>query len=217
MTRLRLLLLVTTLTLPAASRALSLQDLQAGASFSSTGGDLSFEFASGSIALSGTLPVDLSLYTVTPTASGFFVSGPLAAIGPAFGGLAMAYRVTAGSGLALTAASLQASGIAFGSGALAIASSGFSNGASLAVLLSQAGGTGASSNASFTALGVLDALASLQLFALTPGDVAGFGSVQHGFGWIALPEPGSVVLLLAGLVGLGWLGTLGAGSKRARG
>lgn len=206
MRRLRLHLLAAALALPISASGLTLQDLQEGASFHSTGGELAFEFAPGSVALSGALPLDLSLYTVAPTASGFFLSGPLAAIGPAFGGLALAYRVTASPGLALDSGWLQVSGIAFGSGALAIASSGLSNGASLAVLLAPSGGTGASSNASFSALALLDALASLQLFAQTAGDVAGFGSIQHGFGWVSLPEPSAALLLLAGLAGLGWLG-----------
>ena len=213
MRRLSGLLLAVALTLPLASQALTLQDLNAGASFSSTGGELGFEFAAGSIALSGALPADLSQYIVLPTASGFVVSGPLAALGPAaFGALTLAYRVVAGSGLALSGAGLQASGIAFGPTAFAIATSGFSNGAGLGVLLTQSGGTGAIDSSVFGGVAFLDALASVQLFALAPGDVAALGSFQQGFDWSAVPEPGAALLLLAGLVGLGWLG-----SRRAHG
>ncbi|HEY8123217.1 MAG TPA: PEP-CTERM sorting domain-containing protein [Myxococcota bacterium] len=208
MRRLSKLILTAALALPLASQALTLQDLNAGATFSSSGGELSFDFAAGSIALSGVLPSDLTQYTVLPTAVGFAVSGPLAAIGPAaFGGLTLAYRVSASPGFALTGASLQASGLAFGPGAFAIASSGLSNGAGLGVLLASGGGTGATSNSAFSAQSILDALGGLQLFALTPGDVAAFGSVQHGFSWIALPEPGTALLLGAGLLGLGVFGS----------
>jgi hypothetical protein len=183
--------------------ALTLQDLNAGGSFTSSGGELTFDFAAGSIGLSGSLPIDLSLYTVVPTATGFIVSGPLAVIGPAaFGGVSFAYQVSMAAGLALHGASLQTSGIAFGPGAIAIATSGYSNGANLAVLLTQAGGTGSTASASFVATQVLNTLAGLQLFGMTPGDVAGFGSLQHGFSWIALPEPGMVLLLALGLGGL---------------
>jgi hypothetical protein len=115
--------------------------------------------------------------------------------------------VSASPGVALTGASLQASGLAFGPGAFAIASSGLSNGAGLGVLLASGGGTGATSNSAFSAQSILDALGGLQLFALTPGDVAAFGSVQHGFSWIALPEPGTALLLGAGLLGLGVFGS----------
>jgi hypothetical protein len=200
-------LLVATLGAPVGSAALTLQDLQLGASFTSTGGDLSFDFAPGSIALSGALPMDLSLFTVTPTADGFFLSGPLTLAGAGFAGLTLAYQVSAAPGLAIEAANLLTNGIAFGSGALALATTGFSNGASLGVVLSPGGGTGMTSNASFVATSVLDTLASLQLFGQMPGDVAGFGSVQHGFSLIAIAEPGTSLLLLAGIGGLALLGT----------
>ncbi len=211
----RLSALVFAFALPLASEALTLQDLNAGASFTSSGGELSFDFAAGGIALSGALPTDLSQYTVLPTASGFLVSGPTAVLGPAaFGALTLAYRVSAGAGLALTGASLQASGIAFGPGALTIASAGLSNGAALGVLLSASGGTGATDGTAFAATGFLDALASLQLFAMTPGDVAAFGSVQHGYGWISVPEPSTLGLLAAGLLGLGLKGSRHRGGAR---
>lgn len=216
MRQLLLLLAALTVTAPVASRALTLQDLNAGATFSSTGGQLAFEFPAGSISLAGGLPADLSLYTIAPTASGFIVSGPLAVLGPAaFGGLTLAFRVISAPGFALGGSSAQASGVAFGPGALAIASQGFSNGAGLALVLSAAGGTGAAANASFTATQVLDALASLQLFGMTPGDVAGFGAVQHGFSWIALPEARPASLLAAGLLGLAWFGSRRNGGSRA--
>ncbi len=208
MRRLTTLLLAGALALPLGASALTLQDLNAGASFTSTGGELSFDFAPGSIALSGTLPADLSQYTVLATATGFAISGPVAAIGPAaFGGLVLGYRVSAAPGLALEGADLQTAGIAFGPGAVAIASSGYSNGASLGVLLAPSGGTGSAVGASFGAIASLDALASIQLFAMTPGDVAAFGVVQHGFTWAALPEPGAMSLLATGLLGLAWLGS----------
>ncbi len=216
MRRLSALCLAAALALPLASEALTLQDLNAGASFTSSGGELSFDFAAGSIALSGALPVDLSQYTVLPTASGFLVSGPMAVIGPAaFGALTLAYQVTASAGFAIDAASLQTSGIAFGPGALAIASAGFSNGAALGVLLAPSGGTGAADGAMFPAASFLNALASVQLFAMTPGDVAAFGSVQQGFALSAVPEAATMLLLAAGLLGLGVFGSRRNGGPRA--
>lgn len=216
MRRLSAFLLAAALALPLASEALTLADLNAGASFTSTGGELAFAFAAGSIALAGALPLDLAQYTVLPTASGFVVSGPLGAFGPdAFGALTLVYRVTAGAGLALTGASLQASGLAFGPGAFAIAASGLSNGAGLGVLIADGGGTGATDAAAFGAASFLDALAGLQLFALSPGDVAALGSLQQSFAWVALPEPSAMLLLAAGLLGLGVLGSRRRGGPRA--
>ncbi len=216
MQRLSRLFLAAALALPLASHALTLQDLDAGASFTSSGGELSFDFAAGSIALSGALPVDLSQYTVLPTATGFLVSGPMAVIGPAaFGALTLAYQVSTTAGFALTGANLQTSGLAFGPGALAIASAGFSNGAALGVLLTASGGTGSTDGAMFPNVSFLNALASLQLFAMTPGDVAAFGSVQHGFDWVSVPEPAAMLLLAAGLLGLGVLGSRRSGGPRA--
>ena len=189
--------------LPSASSALTLSDLNAGASFSTTGGEVSFDFAAGSIALAGALPLDLSQYTVVPTTTGFIVSGPLAALGPAaFGVLALAYQVSAGAGFALTSAGLQASGLAFGPGAFAIASSGLSNGAGLGLLFASGGGTGSATSASFASTGALSALSGVQLFALTPGDVASIASLHFSFGWVSVPEPVAGLLLALGLGGL---------------
>jgi hypothetical protein len=216
MRRLTTFLLTAALALPLASEALTLADLNAGASFSSTGGELAFEFDAGSIVLSGALPADLTQYAVLPTASGFLVSGPLGALGPAaFGALTLVYQVSAGAGLALTGADLQAAGLAFGAGAFAIAASGLSNGAGLGVLLLDGGGTGATDAVAFSSAAVLNAISSVQLFALTPGDVASFGSVQHGFAWVALPEPSAMWLLSAGLLGLGVFGSRHRGGPRA--
>jgi hypothetical protein len=216
MRRISALLFSLVLAAPLASSALTLQDLNAGASFTNTGGQLTFEFAAGSIALSGALPADLAQYTVLPTASGFIVSGPLGVLGPAaFGALTLAYRVVAGAGLELTSALLQGSGLAFGSGAFAVASSGLSNGAGFGILLTQGGGTGTTAGASFGGVSFLDALANVQLFALLPGDMASLGSVQHGYGWVAVPEPAASLTLAAGLVGLALLGRRRTGGPSA--
>ena len=213
---LRLLLATIALILPVSTQALTLQDLNAGASFRSTGGELDFDFAPGSISLAGAFSADLSQYAVLPTASGFIVSGPLAALGPAaFGGLVLSYTVSAGPGLALASANGQASGVAFGPGAAAIATLGLSNGAGFGIVLTAAGGSGSSASAAFTPVQSLNALAGIQLFALTPGDVASFGAVQHGFGWLALPEPAQGVLLGAGLLGLALFGSRRNGGPRA--
>jgi len=216
MRRLSTFLFALLLALPFASHSLTLQDLNSGASFTNTGGELSFDFAAGSIALSGALPGDLAQYTVLPTASGFIISGPLSAMGPAaFGALTLAYRVTAGVGLELTSALLQGSGLAFGPGAFAIASGGFSNGAGLGILLTQSGGTGSNASVGFGNASFLDALGNVQLFALTPGDVASLGSLQYGFAWAAVPEPAAALTLAAGLAGLALLGRRRIGGPTA--
>ncbi|MBW2243155.1 MAG: hypothetical protein JRH01_14310, partial [Deltaproteobacteria bacterium] len=61
---------------PLGAHALSLLDLNAGASFVSGDGDLMFSFEPGSIVLAGALSTDLSIYTVDVLSHGFRVTGP---------------------------------------------------------------------------------------------------------------------------------------------
>ena len=79
------------LALAAPARALTLQDLNAGGSFASSDGRLTFAFDPGSVVPNGSLPGDLLDYLVTPIVGGFQVSGPMAAANGALGGLTLSY------------------------------------------------------------------------------------------------------------------------------
>lgn len=196
--------LLACLLAPASAPALSLLDLDAGASFTSGDGDLMFSFEAGSITLAGALSSDLSLYTVNVLGHGFRVTGPMAVADGGIGVLTLAYDVgtIAGTLGTSTLASLPS---ASGLGALAFLGQSASG---LGDLVNAATGGGLSiPNATLTAQGdaTSQVLTSLQLMALQPAQFAAVAFFEQTFG-VAVPEPSTGVLLLAGLLGLALIG-----------
>ncbi len=190
------------LALPASGLALTLADLDAGASFQSSDGLTTYQFDAGSISLSGTVPADLALYSVTPLPNGFQVSGPLAVFDGATGGLNLQYQVSAAAGYALDHAAMLVTGIAFGTAAIGTVGSTLSNGAGLGTLFTSFGSGQLADNVAVPATTSATVTTGAQLLALAPGDVVSLQILQQTFGVVSLPEPSSLSLLTIGLLGL---------------
>jgi hypothetical protein len=109
------------LSVAPAARALTLADLQGGASFMSTSDPLLFD--NFSILVGGALSTDLSDYTVIPLEDGFMIAGPIG-VSNGFGDILIEYDVWAKSG-DIDGASLLFNGAAFGFGSLASISEDF--------------------------------------------------------------------------------------------
>jgi hypothetical protein len=186
--------------------ALTLQDLDAGVSFGSSEGSLTFSFAPGSVVENGTLPGSLVDYLVTPIVGGFQVSGPLVALSGSLGGITLGYQVTAAAGLLLDAASLVVTGVAFGASAVGVSGLAFSNGAGLGVLVSGLGASVLADSASFAPVAGLQALLGTQVLALGLGEVVALTSLQQTFSVIPVPEAETALLLGSGLLGLALVG-----------
>ena len=215
--RLRLVLaaaLAAWLVAPAAG-ALSLLDLNAGAVFASSDGSLTFTTDPGSVVLSGVLSPDLSLYTVTPQALGFRLSGPAAAADGGIGLLELDFRVSAASGMAIDSASLFMGGIALGSGAMALAGDAFSNGTVLGTALTGGGLAATMDTEAFAPVAFLDVTKSLQVITFAPAQVAAVTAVEQTWSLVELPEPAALALLGAGLLGLASM-AFGGPSAQAR-
>ncbi|MCP3985306.1 MAG: PEP-CTERM sorting domain-containing protein [bacterium] len=198
------LFVVACLVTPLGARALSLLDLNAGASFASGDGNLMFSFEPGSIVLAGALSSDLSAYTVLVLSEGFQVIGPMAAADGDVGVLSLAYEVDAISGT-LEGATLTSLPFAVGSGALAFLSMSASG---LGDLVNAATGGGLYlPHDSLVAAGSSTTVvySSLQLLTLGAGQLAAVSLFEQTFG-IAVPEPSTGILLLSGLIGLALLG-----------
>lgn len=189
---------------PASAPALSLLDLDAGASFTSGDGDLMFSFEPGSIMLAGALSTDLSVYTVDVLSHGFRVTGPMAVADGGVGVLTLAYDVGTIAGT-LATATLTSLPSASGLGALAFLGQSASG---LGDLVNAATGGGLNiPHATLTAEGgaTSQVLTSLQLMTLQPGQFAAVAFFEQTFG-IAVPEPSTGLLLLSGLLGLALIG-----------
>ena len=182
--------------------ALTLADLDAGAIFQSAGGDFEFSFDPGSIQLLGDLPVDLSDYVVLALADGFQVVGPLGVADGGFGALIMSYAVTALTGV-LGEATLSSAGVALGSGALAFAGMDV-GGVGLANAFAGSGLDKPTDTGSLAGLPGADVTTTVQLLALAPSQAAAIAMFDQTFA--NLPEPGSLLLLSLGMLGLAVLG-----------
>jgi len=201
-----LALAALSLALGSAAHALSLQDLNAGTSFDSSDGTLTFAFDPGSIVLNGSLPGALTDYLVTPIVGGFQVSGPLAALNGSLGGLTLSYQVTPDLGLLIDSASLTMTGVAVGASALGAVGETLSNGAGLGTVVTGFGANVLVDGSSFVPAAALAAVTSIQLLALGAGEVVVLGSVGQGFTLVAVPEARTGLLLAAGLLGLAFFG-----------
>ncbi len=197
--------LLACLLTPASAPALSLLNLNAGASFTSGDGNLMFSFEPGSIMLAGALSSDLSVYTVDVLSQGFRVTGPMAVADGGVGVLTLAYDVGTVAGT-LATATLTSMPSASGLGALAFLGQSASG---LGDLVNVATGGGLNiPAATLTAAGGSSSqvLTSLQLLTLGAGQFAGATFFEQTFG-IAVPEPSTGLLLLSGLLGLALIGS----------
>jgi hypothetical protein len=203
----RLLLpLLLALPLAPSARALTLLDLNAGASFSSSDGLLTFEFDPGSIAVGGVLPADLTQYVVTPVAGGFQVSGPMAAANGGLGSLSLTYEVTAAVSYLIDGASLLVTGIAFGASAFGTVGSTLSNGAGLGAFVTGFGPNQLTDGESFVSVAGVDVVTGLSVLALGLGSLVSLQTLQQTFSTVVVPEAQTVLLLGLGLLGLARFG-----------
>lgn len=198
-------LLFLALVLAPPAGALTLQDLDAGAVFGSSDGDLTFSFDAGSVVLNGSLPGSLADYLVTPIVNGFQVSGPLTVVNGALGGVTLSYAVAAGAGLAIDGAALLVTGIALGASAVGTVGETLSNGVGLGAAVTGFGGSLFTDAAEFAALSSVDVVTGLQLLALGGGEVASIQTLRQTFA-VVVPELETGALLAVGLVGLALFG-----------
>ncbi len=196
--------LLACLFTPLGARALSLLDLQAGTSFASGDGSLMFSFEPGSVVLAGALAADLSLYDVQVLADGFRVTGPLSVADGGIGVLVLDYDVGAVAGT-LASATLASLPSASGAGSLAFLGQAAS-GLGSQVNAATGGGLLVASDTTAAAGGTTSVVTtSLQLLTLGTGQLAAVGWFEQTFG-VAVPEPSTSLLLLAGMLGLALLG-----------
>lgn len=200
------MVLALALTLGGATgaQALSLLDLDAGAAFASGDGSLQFEFDPGSITLGGTLPLDLSVYTVQVLTQGFRISGPLAVADGAAGTLFLDYEVEATVG-SVVGASLSSQAVALGSFALALVAEDVEGLGSL--VNGQTGGGLDIPNDSVAGAGVGSAGVQTAVTLVTTGlgQLAAITSFDQTFA-VSVPEPSTGLLMLAGILGLAAMG-----------
>lgn len=195
------------LALAPSAHALTLHDLDAGASFASSDGSLTFEFDPGSIVASGSLPGSLLDFVVTPIAGGFQVDGPLAAANGALAGLSLSYQVLAAPGLLLDGASLLVTGVAFGPASFATVGETLSDGSSLGVLVTGFGGSVPLDDVALgTATPSLAVVTGAQLLSLGAGEVVSIQALRQTFSLVQVPELETGMLLGLGLLGLASFG-----------
>lgn len=185
--------------LPHAAKALTLADLDAGASF----GVGSITFSDFEISVAGDLSVDLADYPVQLLADGFRIAGPLTVLLGEEGTLLVSYVAEAAAGLFLDGAALFSPLVAVGSGAAALVSESLLGPGSLPVgtllALNVAGGDPPvlSDSIGFAPVSRLEVV---KVVGLQSGTVALAPHVDQRFS--VVPEPVTLVLLGSGLAGL---------------
>ena len=179
--------------------ALSLADLDGGASFSVAG----LTFANFEATVTGDISLDLADYPVQLLADGFRLSGPLSVLLGHAGTLLLSYQVTATNPI-LVGASLFAAGTTIGAGAQAWVGEslfGPANEALGSLFAYDIEGVGSVSSDSI-AFAAVPQLSVAKTVNLGSGLFAAIPVVDQRFQLI--PEPVTMSLLTLGLVGLAW-------------
>ncbi len=184
---------------PPAAKALTLADLDAGASFAVG----SITFSDFELSVAGDLSVDLSNYPVQLLADGFRIAGPLTMLLGEQGTLLISYVAETVAGVFLDGAALFSPLVAVGSGAAALVSESLLGPGGVPVgtllALNVAGGDPAvlSDSVGFAAVSRLEVV---KVVALQSGIVALAPHVDQRFS--VIPEPLTLVMLGSGLAGL---------------
>lgn len=199
------LALVLAATGPGEARALTLADLDAGASFSVGG----LTFSGFEVQVTGDASSDLADYPVQLLADGFRVAGPLTLTLGEEATLLLSYVVEAATGI--EAASLFAPLVAVGDGSAALVSESLldASGMPIATLLALNVVGGDVALAGATGFAPASKLEVVTVIALTSGVLAALPHVDQRFA--VAPEPLTLVLLASGLLGLALFG----GRRRA--
>jgi hypothetical protein len=196
--------------LPGEAAALTLADLAGGASF--TSGNSLLRFESFEVTIGGALDTDssgdaeLGDYVVNVLERGFQIVGPMGVADGNAGDVLVAYDVVGLQGLEVLAGSLVFNGAAVGTGALANVAEDFftPEGELVEDLLVFATGGGAVQKVDFAPLGSFPVLHVEKdiLVASDGGVLASISFVDQEF--TVVPEPGTWLLAMLGLVGLSW-------------
>jgi hypothetical protein len=183
--------------------ALTLADLNAGDMFTSGNGSLEFSFGADSVLVSGSLNSDLDNYEVVILDDGFRLVGPIGAADGNDGDILLDYSVSATNLLnPIFSAHLLFNGSAFGLESTANIAGELSNGDSLAVAVTGGGLSQKNDLALFAepteTLAVV--LKDIQVISFDVGQLASISLIDQRFA--VIPEPGTAILLLSGLVGM---------------
>ena len=179
--------------------ALSLADLDGGASFSVAG----LTFANFDATVTGEISLDLADYPVQLLADGFRLSGPLSVLLGDAGTLLLSYQVSATNPI-LIGASLFAAGTTIGAGAQAWVGEslfGPANEVLGSLFTYDIEGVGSVPSDSI-AFAAVPQLSVAKTVSLGSGLFAAIPVVDQRFQFI--PEPVTVLLLALGLLGLAW-------------
>ena len=191
--------LAAVLTTANTGSALTLADLDGGASFSIAG----LTFLNFDATVTGDISLDLADYPVQLLADGFRLSGPLSVLLGDAGTLLLSYQVTAADPI-LVGASLFAAGTTIGAGAQAWVGESLLGPAnevlgSLFVYAIEGVGSVPSDSAAFAPVPQLSVAKTVSLGS---GLFAAIPVIDQRFQFI--PEPVAMWLLTLGLVGLAW-------------